>query len=153
MKPISYKEFEEKINDLGAEVCHREDVVEVNFENYTVGEVSKQEKFQINTDYGYVKEFENVDMSKILKLMLRLSATEISDRKARYKYKYKLPNCYESNDVFSWLNVHKGTKEIVMATDDETILWQTIFTEEEIESLPEEVRMLIGTLEAHKVEY
>ena len=153
MKPITYKEFEEKINDLGAEVCHREDVVEVNFENYPVGEISKQEKFEIDTTFGYIKEFENVEMSKILKLMLRLSATEISDRKARYKYKYKLPNCHETHYTLSWLNVHRFSKEVAISSDSETMIWQTEFTEEEIESLPEEVRMLIGTLEAHKVEH
>ena len=151
MKPITYKEFEERINKLGADVIYRGNFVEVNFEYYTVGTVSKQEKFQINTDFGYVKEFEDAEMSEILKLMLRLSATEISDRIPRYKF--KLPNCYESHGLSSWLNVRKGTEEVIISTDLETILWQTVFTEEEIESLPEEVRMLIGTLEAHQVEY
>lgn len=150
MKPITYKEFEEKVIELGAEVNHREDFVQVEFEYAVLGKVYKQEKFQIDACYGYTEEFEKVEMSEILKLMVRLSATEISDRMSRYKF--KIPNCHENHDEFSWLNVDRETNKIAISSPDNTILWQTIFTEEEVESLPEEVRILLGALEAHKVE-
>ena len=150
MKPISYREFEEKINELGADVNHCRNTVEVNFGCYTVGDVSKNQKFQINTDYGYVEEFEKAEMTEIIKLMLRLSATEISDRTPRYKF--KIPNCHENNDVFSWLNVDRETNKIAISSEEDTVLWQTTFTEKEIESLPEEVRKLLESMEVHEVE-
>lgn len=150
MIPITYREFEEKVIELGAYVSHRADIVEVYFQEYTVGNISKQEKFQLKADFGYVDEFENAEMTDILILMVRLSATEISDRMTRFKF--KIPNSHESHDTLSWLNVHREKKGVAISSDIETILWQTTFTEEDIQSLPEEVRIFLEAMEVHMVD-
>lgn len=151
MKPITYKKFDRKIQELGAEVEHRyiggRGTVTVKFDVYTVGEVSKDEIYQMSTAFGYVDEFDELDFPKIIKLMVRLASTSMEDRVEKDespKYKFKVPNSYPR--LQDWVNINRDTKTIMFSTGLDTLDWQTEFTIEEIEELPIDLRNMVRGL-------
>lgn len=143
MEKLTYKEFEEIVNDMGCQVSFEETVVFVEKDsildtNSIVASISKT-RMGIISIHGspLLKEEEIVAIGRLSWL---LASTPLTDREEQKRYYLKVCQKYLPffSSSYEYLNINTHTGRRLIASKNETDFHKTIFTEEEINELAKE---------------
>lgn len=124
------KEFIKKVESLGLEVHDFSRRLEVSFCGTTFATTSKDNEY-----FGIKKEIESLtyrEKLSLLKILIEYSETPVEEREEPKKYYLTLPYPYQIESQY--LNNKNGS--YMFANNIELSRWQTKFTQEEIDNLP-----------------
>lgn len=130
------KEFIEKVQSIGYGVgtvpgSEEELCVVGNNENIVLL-VHTEDTFGVNTDWHEFKRLDDEDKEELLDIAFDYIKTPVKEREEPKKYYLTLPHPYQIESQY--LNNRNGN--YTFANNIELNRWQTKFTQEEIDNLP-----------------
>lgn len=138
MEYITHDEFDTRVRTLGFHAYYWEDLVEVtNSEKEVICTVYEYNMYSLSTEYYAFHELDEYYKKELIRLCVQLASTPSNERKRIKKYFYKIRPEYRY--LFpggnTYLRCGPLKDRFLIGPAEQSVLWQTEFTEEECKEL------------------
>lgn len=137
MEKITYKEFEKKVNKMGYQTYHTDNMMQVINEDAVIAMIYAKAEFRMNTTLNAFRFIRKEDMGNIGNLCWRLASTPLEDREESKKYHLRVKPRFRPwfVDGHDYLKRSRLCGTCWTSDNEDNNFQQTIFTEAEIEEL------------------